>query len=93
MLYRGFKHRTKNSQTHVQDIDLKSLMVNICFKLPLQSTYLLLDLKSQNKLQKVLRRDLSALWASRRASAQAVTSKWHFRTTSPINTPSPAGEN
>ena len=27
-------------------------------------------------------RDLSALWASRRASAQAVTSKWHFRTTS-----------
>ena len=39
------------------------------------------------------RRDLSALWASRRASAQAVTSKWHFRTTSPINTPSPAGEN
>ena len=53
MLYRGFKHRTKNSQTHVQDIDLKSLMVNICFKLPLQSTYLLLDLKSQNKLQKV----------------------------------------
>ena len=37
----------------MQDIDLKSLMVNICFKLPLQSTYLLLDLKSQNKLQKV----------------------------------------
>ena len=27
------------------------------------------------------------------ASAQAVTSKWHFRTTSPINTASPAGEN
>ena len=39
------------------------------------------------------RRDLSALWASRRASAQAVTSKWHFRTTNPINTASPAGEN
>ena len=39
------------------------------------------------------RRDLSALWASRRASAQAVTSKWHFRTTSPINTASSAGEN
>ena len=37
----------------MQDIDLKSLMVNICFKLPLQSTHLLLDLKSQNKLQKV----------------------------------------
>ena len=39
------------------------------------------------------RRDLSALWASRRASAQAVTSKWHFRTTSPTNTNSSAGEN
>ena len=39
------------------------------------------------------RRDLSALWASWRASAQAVTSKWHFRTTSPINTASSAGEN
>ena len=32
------------------------------------------------------RRGLSALWASRRASAQAVTSKWQLRTTSPMNT-------
>ena len=39
------------------------------------------------------RRDLSALWASWRASAQAVTSKWHFRTTSPTDTNSSAGEN
>ena len=39
------------------------------------------------------RRDLSALWASWRVSPQAVTSKWHFRTTSPINTNSLAGEN
>ena len=31
--------------------------------------------------------------ASRRASVQAVTSKGHFRTTSPINTASSAGEN
>ena len=38
------------------------------------------------------RRDLSALWASWRASPQAVTSKWHFRTPSPINTNSLAGE-
>ena len=38
------------------------------------------------------RRGLSALWASRRASAQAVTSKWHFRTTSPTNMNSSAGE-
>ena len=31
--------------------------------------------------------------SSRHASAQAVTSKWHFRTTSPTNTNSWAGEN
>ena len=36
---------------------------------------------------------LSALWASRRASAQAVTSKWQLRATSPMNTSSSAGEN
>ena len=34
-----------------------------------------------------------ALWASRRASAQAVTSKWQLRATSPMNTSSSAGEN
>ena len=39
------------------------------------------------------RRGLSALWASRRASAQAVTSKWQLRTTSPMNTNSSVGEN
>jgi len=39
------------------------------------------------------RRGLSALWASRRASAQAVTSKWQLRATSPMNTSSSAGEN
>ena len=33
------------------------------------------------------------LFASRRASAQAVTSKWQLRTTSPMNTNSSAGEN
>ena len=34
------------------------------------------------------------LWySSRRASAQAVTSKWQLRTTSPMNTNSSAGEN
>ena len=38
-------------------------------------------------------RGLSALWASRRASAQAVTSKWQLRTTSPMNTNSSVGEN
>ena len=38
-------------------------------------------------------RSAPAIWASRRASAQAVTSKWHFRTTSPTNTNSSAGEN
>ena len=32
-------------------------------------------------------------WVGRRASVQAVTLKWHFRTTSPINTASWAGEN
>ena len=31
--------------------------------------------------------------SSRRASAQAVTSKWQLRTTSPMNTNSSAGEN
>ena len=31
--------------------------------------------------------------ASRRASAQAVTSKWQLRATSPMNTSSSAGEN
>ena len=36
---------------------------------------------------------LSALWASPRASAQTVTSKWQLRTTSPVNTDSMAGEN
>ena len=39
------------------------------------------------------RRGLSALWASRRASAQAVTLKWQLRATSPMNTSSSAGEN
>ena len=39
------------------------------------------------------RRGLSVLWASRRASAQAVTSKWQLRTTSPMNTNSSVGEN
>ena len=32
------------------------------------------------------RRELSVLWTSRRASAQAVTSKRYIRTTSPVNT-------
>ena len=50
---------------------------------PCENCFLLL-LKTENRL---------ALWASLRASAQAVTSKWHFRTTSPINTASLAGEN
>ena len=39
------------------------------------------------------RRGLSALWASRRASAQAVILKWQLRATSPMNTSSSAGEN
>ena len=39
------------------------------------------------------RRGLSALWASWRASAQAVTLKWQLRATSPMNTSSSAGEN
>ena len=33
-----------------------------------------------------VRRELSVLWTSRRASAQAVTSKRYIRTTSPVNT-------
>ena len=36
---------------------------------------------------------LFANFSSRRASAQAVTSKWELRTTSPMNTNSSAGEN
>ena len=38
-------------------------------------------------------RALSGLWASRHASAQAVTSKLQLRATSPMNTSSSAGEN